>query len=58
MNCPFCHVNMLAESVVQRWMGVDYETIIYYYCTRCELNFEKINQKLLTKKNAALASIE
>ncbi len=57
MNCPFCHVNMLAESVVQRWMGVDYETIIYYYCTRCELNFEKINQKLLTK-NAALASIK
>ena len=47
---------MLAETVVQRWVGVDYETIIYYYCGRCELNFEKIDQKWLPK-NAALASI-
>jgi len=58
MNCPFCHVNMLAESVVQRWVGVDYQTIIYYYCSSCELNFEKNDQQLITKKNATVAPIE
>jgi hypothetical protein len=48
---------MLAESVVQRRMGLDYETIIYYNCAGCERTFEKNNGKLLTKDNITGRSV-
>jgi hypothetical protein len=41
---------MLTESIVSQWIGVDYQTIVYYHCEKCSTTFEKVNHDLYSKK--------
>jgi len=52
LNCPNCEPELVLDSYVQTWNGMDFDDGLYYHCGSWSSEFAKIRFELLPRQNS------